>query len=123
MEPLVDLAFSGALTAREAERRVWSFLVPVGAMVLTAVFAGLCRQATEQELRRMGLHMLDVELRMDKDYWVTLKSTFGRVRFPWFAFRGRDGKVCVSPPTRPVSPMGASWLSPSARAKLEIRRR
>ncbi|MBA2740447.1 MAG: transposase [Actinobacteria bacterium] len=103
IDQLFEAARCGELTPREAERRTWTAVVQIGAMLLTALFTILCRRATEQAVSGLGLHMTGVEMRMGKDYWTTLKSTFGPVRFPWFAFRGTDGKTCV--PARVLFPL------------------
>ena len=102
IEPLFESARCGQLSPRDAERRTWSVMVPLGAMLLTALFAVVCRRATEQAVAAMRLGMVDVEPRMGKDYWVTLETTFGPVRFPWFAFR-TGGRTCV--PARALFPL------------------
>ncbi len=51
----------------------------------------------------LGLAMADVRLRMEQDYFAKIKSTFGPVRFPWFAFRGADGRTRV--PARELFPL------------------
>lgn len=103
VEPLIDAARDGTLTPREAERRLWQAIVQVGASVLTAIFTILCQRATDEAISALGLCVVDVELRMGKDYWTTLKSTFGPVRFPWFAFRGLEGRTNV--PARAMFPL------------------
>lgn len=103
VEPLVDAARHGVLTPRDAERRTWQVIVRVGASVLTALLTILCQRATDEAVAAMGLCMVDVELRMGKDYWTTLKSTFGPIRFPWVAFRGPDGRTNV--PARALFPL------------------
>ena len=87
MDPVFEAAQSGLLTPREAERRTWTVMVPLGAMLLTALFATLCRRETQRAVAALGLDMADVRLRMDVDYWAKLKSTFGALSFPWYAFR------------------------------------
>lgn len=87
MDPVFEAAQSGLLTPREAERRTWTVMVPLGAMLLTALFATLCRRETQRAVAELGLDMADVRLRMDVDYWAKLKSTFGALSFPWYAFR------------------------------------
>jgi hypothetical protein len=108
LDPLLALAWSGGLTAREAELRTWSALVPVGAALLTALFAALARRATDAALDRCGRSICDVKLRLDRDYWFTTTTTFGRVRVPWFAFVDRRG---VETPARAVFPLQARCRS------------
>lgn len=105
LEELLVAAASGALTARTAEKRVWTLLLWVGPLVLTAAFAAMCRQATHDALTASARTVTDVKMRLDKDYWVSVLTTLGPVRFPWFAFR--DGAaVCV--PARALFPLQGS---------------
>jgi hypothetical protein len=90
LDPVFESARTGELTSREAERRAWRVLVEVGALLLTALFAAICRRATVRAVEESGLDMFEVRLRMDGDYWAKLKTTFGLVSFPWFAFRWRE---------------------------------
>lgn len=103
LDPILEAAELGTLTPREAERRAWSLVVSLGAAVLCAVFTVLCRRATEQAIGVAGLDLVDVPLRMDKDYFATIKTTFGRVRFPWFAYRSPDGTTQT--PARALFPL------------------
>ena len=52
LDPLLESARTGGLTAREAERRAWTVLVKVGALLVTALFAILCRRATTLAVAR-----------------------------------------------------------------------
>jgi hypothetical protein len=103
LDPLFASARSGGMTPAEAERRTWTAVVQVGAMVLTALLTELCRRTTERTATGLGLAMADVRLRMERGYFATIKSTFGPVRFPWFAFRGADGRTQV--PARELFPL------------------
>jgi hypothetical protein len=87
LDPLLAAARSGFLTPREAERRTWAVLVELGAQLLLALLAATCRRATERVVVELGLDRLDVRLRMDADYWASLRTTLGPISFPWFAFR------------------------------------
>ena len=102
LEPLIDAAFSGELTARDAERRAWDAVLQIGRLLLTVLFAAICRCATEAALAATGRSVVDVKLRMDVDYWPTVVSTFGPVSFPWFAFRDPGG---VQVPARALFPL------------------
>lgn len=95
VEPLLDAARTGTLTPRAAERQTWTVLVALGAMLLTALFATLCRRATEGAVADAGLEMADVRLRMDVEYQAKLQTTCGLVVFPWFGFRAPDGRTVV----------------------------
>lgn len=103
LDPLLDAASTGALTPREAERRTWSAVVQLGALVLAAVLSTLCRRATERAVAELGLDLVELRLRMDRDYFATIKTTFGAVRFPWYAFRDGDGRTRV--PARELFPL------------------
>jgi hypothetical protein len=54
LDPLLHSAFHGTLGARKAEQSTWAVLLPIGALVLTALFAALCRRATESILEQRG---------------------------------------------------------------------
>lgn len=102
LDPLLDAACSRALTARDAELRTWTAILDIGRLVLTAVFAAMCRRATEEALAASGRVVAEVKMRMDDDYWPSVVTTFGRVCFPWFAYRlGRDVQV----PARALFPL------------------
>jgi hypothetical protein len=102
LDPLLDATLSGALTAREAERRTWTAMLELGRLVLTALFAAMCRRATDHALGACGQVVAEVKMRMDEDYWPTVVTTFGRVSFPWFAYR-LGGEVRV--PARVLFPL------------------
>jgi hypothetical protein len=101
VDPLLAAARSGGLTAREAERKTWSALIAVGALLLTALFAAMCRGAMERAIEELGLELTDVRLRMDTDYWAKIRTTLGPIAFPWFAFRWRGVRV----PARALFPL------------------
>lgn len=108
LDALLLAAASGALTARGAEQQVWALLVRVGALVLCALFAAMCRSATEAALQAQSRTVADVKMRLDKDYWFRIVTTLGELHLPWFAFR--DGAtVCV--PARALFPLQAVCLS------------
>lgn len=108
VDTLLAAASSGALTPRDAETRTWSLLVPVGAAVLTALLATLTRRATEAALEHRCLGPNDVKMRLDREYWFTVTTTFGRVVVPWFAFVHQRG---VEVPAREVFPLQARCRS------------
>ena len=103
LDSVFDAAASGALTPAGAEREAWRVMVRLGGMLLTALLTVLCRQASERCVVELGLSLVDARFRMDRDYFATLKSTFGPVRFPWFAFRGEGGRTHV--PARELFPL------------------
>jgi hypothetical protein len=103
IDPLLEAARVGDVGPRSAEAGTWTVLVAIGGMLLTAVFAAVGRRATERAVARLGLNMVDVRLRMDQDYWAKLQTTVGLVTFPWFAFRGPDGRTHV--PARELFPL------------------
>lgn len=109
LDVLLDAACAGSLRARDAELRTWTAMLVLSRLVLTAVFAAMSRRATHDALAATGRAVADVKMRMDRDYWMTIVTTMGRVRFPAFAYRlGRKiqvparalfplhGKVCSS---------------------------
>jgi hypothetical protein len=76
-----------ARSQRDIERCTWAALVPLGAFILTVLFALRCLKDTRHEVEDRGLRMNDVDMRLDADYQASLMTTFGRVRFPLFAYR------------------------------------
>lgn len=102
LDMLLDAAWTGPLRARDAELRTWTAMLAVGSLVLTALFAAMCRRATDEALAAVGQVVADVKMRMDRDYWMTVVTTMGRLSFPAFAYR-RDGEVAV--PGRELFPL------------------
>ncbi|MCP5068853.1 MAG: hypothetical protein GY946_20005 [bacterium] len=90
------------MSARQAERSTWTAAVQVGAMLLTVLLAGMSRRATEHAVAAAGWTMDQVRLRLDKDYTAKIRTTFGPIRFPWFAFRDPSG--CTKAPARALFP-------------------
>jgi len=68
VEPLIEAAQNGTISPREIEQRVWVALVQVGRVLLTVLFAAVCRRETARAVHALGLQMFDVALRMDEDY-------------------------------------------------------
>ena len=102
LDVLLEAASSGSLRPREAELRTWTAMLAVGQLVLTALFAAMSRRATDDALANEGRVATDVKIRMDRDYWMTVVTTMGRVCFPAFAYR-LDGEVRV--PARALFPL------------------
>lgn len=90
---LLSEAAAGRLSAREAEDETWKLVMSTGAQVLTAVLAWRCRAATDRWLGDMGLTWQQVHPRLDADYTAKVTTTFGPLRFPWFALRDADGRT------------------------------
>jgi hypothetical protein len=93
LEPLLVDARCGRLSARESERQTWTLVISVGAMVLAAVWSCLCRHETESAIVAGGLSMSDVKPRTDENYIGKIHTTFGRIRFPWSAYRDPTGRT------------------------------
>jgi hypothetical protein len=77
-------------------------VVGIGRLLVATMFAMLCRRATEEDLRARGLKWQDVQPRGDQSYWAEINTTFGRVRFPLFAYREflRVGATVTRAPAR-----------------------
>ncbi len=88
-------AVDGGASPRKLEERCWSVLVGLGRDVMGFCLAFACRRATEEDLEARGIAPEMVQLRVDEDYWATSTTTFGPVRFPWFAYRDRSSGVAV----------------------------
>lgn len=93
LEHLLDTCSSDATKPGEVEVQVWKFAMSMGRAVLTALFAVLCARRTEEAVSRLGLSPRDVRFRLDADYEGRLNTTFGRVAFPWYAFRDPAGRT------------------------------
>lgn len=86
-------------TGRLAEEATWWVATAMGNQCLTALLTTACCAVTERETAEDSV----VQLRLDRDYWLTQKSTFGPVTIPLFAFR-RDGRT-QAPSRREVFPL------------------
>lgn len=102
LDALLDAASAGSLRPRDAELRMWTAMLDLGRLVLTAVFAAMCRSATDAALAAGGRVVADVKMRMDRDYLMTVVTTMGRVCFPAFAYR-LGGQTLV--PARELFPL------------------
>lgn len=109
---LADAASGAITTARGAEQRVWSALLPIGCALLTAVFSAMCLRTTELALAATGRAMADVWLRMDVTGFLGLMSTFGPVRFPLWSFREKRGgeTKCPAKALFPMHPQTRSSM-------------
>ena len=104
MDRLFAKADDGA-RPRDLELALWSELVALGALVLSFLFAVLCRRAMEQDVESRGLRPEDIRLRPEADYWHKITSTFGPVSFPTFAYRqSRGGAEVTRRPAHSVFP-------------------
>lgn len=92
---------------RDLERELWKEIIALAAMILGALLAALCRRLTCQDLQRRGLDAEQVHLRRDKDYWIQLMTTFGKIAFPLFAYRDLSlgaGQCVTRAPARAAFP-------------------
>jgi len=94
LDRLFELA-EGDASDRVLELDVWRMVVAFGSVLLATLFAFQSRRATEQDMQARGLDGSRVSLRLDRDYWHTLTTTFGPVRFPLFAYRDRRAGAAV----------------------------
>ena len=89
-----------------AERAVWSVLLEIGRLLLTALLARRCWSLARQDLAERGLSMRDVRFRLDADYWAVLKTTLGRIEVPRFAYRHKTaGGLVTHTPSRSALPL------------------
>lgn len=106
VEDVLAAARTGA-DVRELEQLAWQFANQLGRQLMATALAERCAQATEADLEARGLAAEAVSIRLDRDYWVNLKTTFGPVTFPWFAYRDRSvpvGTVTRTPARELVLP-------------------
>ncbi|MCP4640795.1 MAG: transposase [bacterium] len=80
---------------RQLEEGWWELLLPAARQGLGYAFGFLCQQATEADIEARGLSSKDVKVRTDQDYWMTVTTTFGDVRFPSFAYRDASSGAWV----------------------------
>jgi len=95
MDRMFAQADAGA-RPRALELALWFELVGLGALVLSYLFAMLCRRAMEQDVESRGLRPEDLRLRPEAEYWHKVTTTFGPVSFPTFAYRERRGGAEVT---------------------------
>lgn len=90
---VIDWVFSmpDSATMRDLEAEVWRGILVVGGLLFTAVLARRCRAATLADVARRGVPAERWRFRLDRDYRISLSSTFGRIRVPLFAWR--DGSI------------------------------
>jgi hypothetical protein len=81
---------------RNVEMALWRQHVVVGRTLLALRLAEECRRCTERDLEARGLSWEDVQVRVDRDYWVRITTTFGPVYIPLFAYRERRAGVSVT---------------------------
>lgn len=77
----------GPFTGREAEVAVWKLLVDLGRATVSALLSWACWTAT---CRATGTPSPS-RVRLDRDYWLSQSTTFGRVCVPLFAYRDAEG--------------------------------
>lgn len=97
-----------AATVRDLEEVVWKCVLEFGTTLMATGVGRLCGRATEQDIEARGLTKEQVSLRLDRDYSGTLGTTFGDVRFPWFAYRDHSasaGTVTHTPAKAAVLPL------------------
>ncbi len=80
-------------TIGDLEKLAWKWALELGTMLMVAGVGRLCGRATEQDIEARGLTKDDVSLRLDQDYWGTLNTTLGEVKFPWFAYRDHSASA------------------------------
>jgi len=96
------------VTVRELEGIAWEAALELGSMLMSLGLGRLCGRATERDVEARGLTKEQVSLRMEQDYWGTLSTTLGEVKFPWFAYRDHSaaaGTVTHTPAKATVLPL------------------
>lgn len=100
---IVDKAFdeTGDLTMRALEKKLWTWIVGIGAALFTALLAQRCRDASLAEIARLGVPAGRWFFRLDHGHQARLSTTFGRLTFPLFAWRDlSSGKPKTRVPAR-----------------------
>ena len=83
---VLDAAEAGR-SARGLELDVWRAVVTLGRLLLTVAFALRCRRAMLDAMDACDHDPDRARVRTDRDYQMTLTTTFGPVCFPVFAYR------------------------------------
>lgn len=94
------------LSGRELEMAVWSVVLEVGRVLLTALLSVACWRVTERVTGGQPVRM-----RLDRNYFLSRSTTFGTVTVPLFAYR--DGGRTLCPAREEVFP-----LHPKCRSSL-----
>lgn len=123
LDRVFDLAQQKTSGTRDIELELWRLLVAVGRLVIIYAFALRCRAATQRDLKKRGLSMGDVRLRLDRDYWANVQTTLGEVSFPMFAFRrsAAGAEVTNTPAMGEVVPYRGSCRSSELCLEWEVR--
>ena len=123
LDEILDLAH-GDGNLRGLEKVVVRDLLCLGRLTLGHLFALRCQRATAEDIERRGLTVKQVRLRLDEDYWATVMTTVGPVRFPWFAYRDLSrgpGSVTHAPAREDVLPYQRSCHSSPLCLEWEVR--
>lgn len=83
----LDDALSAKQSERQLEKSVASFVVALGAVLLSIVFSRQCAEETDDVLAEHGLTTRDVAMRRDASYHAKLTSVFGPILVCMHAFR------------------------------------
>jgi hypothetical protein len=86
------------VTDREIEERIWGHILDTAKSMMSVAMGLLCCRASEEDIQARGLTDDQVRLRNDDDYWITMMTTFGAVKF--FSFAYRDSSSGVTTVTR-----------------------
>ncbi len=114
-----DLFAQEPQTEFEAEKAVWSTVLALGRVLLTAMLALMCRRLAVASLQERGLQVKDVQFRLDRDYSALVMTTLGKVSVPMFAYRRRSGAgmYAVYCPARTLWP----WYPRARSSRLALR--
>lgn len=98
LDRLFEFAESSEATPRSMEVLLWKEIIAIGGKILMHMFALFCRRASEVLIEKVQAESkrAPVYFRMDRDYWAELRTTFGCILFPWFAFRTYAGGAWVT---------------------------
>ena len=88
-ERLPELMAHDELSNRELEIAVWDVVLEAGRILLTSLLATKCWRVMN---RATGGR--PVRLRLDRNYQLSLSTTFGRITVPLFAYREGDRTRC-----------------------------
>jgi hypothetical protein len=123
VDEMLDAAAS-TMALRDLEAMAGREMLGQGREVLSYLFAMRSRAATEDDVAQRGLSAAEVRLRFDEDYWTTVMTTVGPVRFPLFGYRDLSSpgaSVTRTPARKAVFPYHRACRSSPLCVEWEVR--
>lgn len=121
----VNLAVKAAVAGgdlRELEEAVATGMATIAAQILALTLASACREAMEKDIKTRVLQPGQFRVRGDDSGYATIRTTFGLITFPTFAYRDLSGPASVTRhPARALLEYHAACRSSPLCLELEAR--